>query len=253
MIFFLLQIINNYISLIAIIVNTRIRTYCHILYIISLSTHFYTSLSTINRYTTQPTHHVTSNLSARERNLGLFEEKQGRHCGWRAWLRKDHTDTTDNHKTLRELHGRSDATETCTSITSINHRIDSNTQAHAHTQQVASVSVANRVAKEMGTRTGSFVGYKIRFDNRTTKSTRIVFLTDGVLLRECLRGNLASKYRFVSMIFLYIFCFQSTTHTHTQTNRSYWMRLMNVRYIPIFLSDYSREKSKHHHHQTFEL
>ena len=65
-------------------------------------------------------------------------------------------------------------------------------------RRVASVTVASRVAKEMKTRVGEKVGYKIRFENRTRRSqTKIVFLTDGVLLRECLEGDLSSKYRFV--------------------------------------------------------
>ena len=71
-------------------------------------------------------------------------------------------------------------------------------QAITQPRRVASITVASREAKEMRTRVGDKVGYKIRFENRTRRSeTKIVFLTDGVLLRECLGGDLSSRYRFV--------------------------------------------------------
>ncbi|KAL3695129.1 hypothetical protein R1sor_008780 [Riccia sorocarpa] len=53
-------------------------------------------------------------------------------------------------------------------------------------RRVAAVSVARRVAFEMGVRVGEEVGYSIRFEDRTSSRTVIKYLTDGCLLRECL-------------------------------------------------------------------
>jgi HrpA-like RNA helicase len=51
---------------------------------------------------------------------------------------------------------------------------------------VAAVSVAKRVAEEMGVTLGDEVGYSIRFEDQTSKKTLIKYMTDGVLLRESL-------------------------------------------------------------------
>ncbi|MEY2879841.1 MAG: hypothetical protein RLZZ15_2221, partial [Verrucomicrobiota bacterium] len=51
-------------------------------------------------------------------------------------------------------------------------------------RRVAALSVSRRVAEELGVEWGREVGCKIRFDDRTTRDTRIKFLTDGMLLAE---------------------------------------------------------------------
>eukprot|EP00834_Sanchytrium_tribonematis_P004647 NODE_241_length_11910_cov_1.082381.p1 type:complete len:888 gc:universal NODE_241_length_11910_cov_1.082381:6436-9099(+) len=51
-------------------------------------------------------------------------------------------------------------------------------------RRVACQSLADRVAKEMNVFLGKEVGYTIRFEDRTSHSTRIKFLTDGVILKE---------------------------------------------------------------------
>ncbi len=43
---------------------------------------------------------------------------------------------------------------------------------------------AERIAQEMGCRVGERVGYQVRFENRTTPSTRIILMTEGILLRR---------------------------------------------------------------------
>ena len=53
-------------------------------------------------------------------------------------------------------------------------------------RSVAAMSVATRVAEEMGSKVGHISGYSIRFDDRTSDSTRIKYMTDGMLLREFL-------------------------------------------------------------------
>jgi ATP-dependent RNA helicase DHX8/PRP22 len=53
-------------------------------------------------------------------------------------------------------------------------------------RRIAAISVAKRVAEEAGCRLGEEVGYTIRFEDLTTPQTVIKFMTDGMLLRECL-------------------------------------------------------------------
>lgn len=53
-------------------------------------------------------------------------------------------------------------------------------------RRVAAMSVAARVAQEMNVKLGHEVGYSIRFENCTSKSTVIQYMTDGMLLREIL-------------------------------------------------------------------
>ena len=53
-------------------------------------------------------------------------------------------------------------------------------------RRVAAMSVAARVAQEMNVRLGHEVGYSIRFENCTSKSTVIQYMTDGMLQREIL-------------------------------------------------------------------
>ncbi|KAK7246966.1 hypothetical protein RIF29_41839 [Crotalaria pallida] len=61
-------------------------------------------------------------------------------------------------------------------------------------RRVAAVSVARRVAHELGVQLGEEVGYAIRFEDRTSHNTRIKYLTDGVLLRESLANPELSEY-----------------------------------------------------------
>ncbi|MBI5015061.1 MAG: ATP-dependent RNA helicase HrpA [Deltaproteobacteria bacterium] len=51
-------------------------------------------------------------------------------------------------------------------------------------RRIAAVTVAARVAEELGPAGEGLVGYKIRFADRTRPSTRIKFVTDGMLLAE---------------------------------------------------------------------
>lgn len=51
-------------------------------------------------------------------------------------------------------------------------------------RRVAAMSVAARVAEEMGVHLGNEVGYSIRFEDSTTDKTVVKYMTDGMLLRE---------------------------------------------------------------------
>ena len=66
-------------------------------------------------------------------------------------------------------------------------------------RRVAAITLARRVAEEMGTPIGtsspaSKVGYSVRFDNSTSPNTRIKFLTEGMLLQEMLRDPWLRQY-----------------------------------------------------------
>ncbi|XP_039173088.1 pre-mRNA-splicing factor ATP-dependent RNA helicase DEAH10 [Eucalyptus grandis] len=61
-------------------------------------------------------------------------------------------------------------------------------------RRVAAVTVAKRVAEESGVELGQRVGYSIRFDDMTSGSTRIKYMTDGLLLREALLDPYLSRY-----------------------------------------------------------
>jgi ATP-dependent helicase HrpA len=61
-------------------------------------------------------------------------------------------------------------------------------------RRVAALSLARRVAEEMRSEGTAFVGHKVRFDNRTTRDTRVVFATDGAILAELGSDPLLSRY-----------------------------------------------------------
>eukprot|EP01059_Diplonema_ambulator_P004941 TRINITY_DN14687_c0_g1_i2.p1 TRINITY_DN14687_c0_g1~~TRINITY_DN14687_c0_g1_i2.p1 ORF type:complete len:204 (+),score=38.17 TRINITY_DN14687_c0_g1_i2:51-662(+) len=61
-------------------------------------------------------------------------------------------------------------------------------------RRIAAVTIARRVAEEVGTALGSAVGYAVRFDDTTSPKTRIKYMTDGILLRELLTSKDLSEY-----------------------------------------------------------
>lgn len=61
-------------------------------------------------------------------------------------------------------------------------------------RRVAAMSVAARVADEMGVRLGHEVGYNVRFENKTNEKTVVKYMTDGMLLREFLTDPELSGY-----------------------------------------------------------
>ncbi|KZT08748.1 P-loop containing nucleoside triphosphate hydrolase protein [Laetiporus sulphureus 93-53] len=66
-------------------------------------------------------------------------------------------------------------------------------------RRVAAMSVAKRVAEEVGCRLGQEVGYTIRFEDCTSPETRIKYMTDGMLQRECLIDPDVSAYSVVML------------------------------------------------------
>lgn len=66
-------------------------------------------------------------------------------------------------------------------------------------RRVAAMSVAKRVSEEMGVKLGEEVGYAIRFEDCTSKATKLKFMTDGVLLRETLTRRDLAQYSAIIM------------------------------------------------------
>src|SRR5256885_7748241 len=54
-------------------------------------------------------------------------------------------------------------------------------------RRLATRLLAARVASERSSRLGDEVGYQIRFENVTSKRTRIRFVTEGILLRQLIQ------------------------------------------------------------------
>ncbi|KAF2260815.1 putative Pre-mRNA-splicing factor ATP-dependent RNA helicase PRP43 [Lojkania enalia] len=61
-------------------------------------------------------------------------------------------------------------------------------------RRVAAMSVAQRVAEEMDVELGEEVGYSIRFEDKTSPSTMLKYMTDGMLLREAMHDNNLTRY-----------------------------------------------------------
>ena len=61
-------------------------------------------------------------------------------------------------------------------------------------RRLAARMLADRVAKERGGASGGEVGYRVRFDDKTGKGTRIIFETEGILLRELVSDPYLSAY-----------------------------------------------------------
>ncbi len=60
-------------------------------------------------------------------------------------------------------------------------------------RRIAAVSIAKRIAAELNDDT-DFVGYKIRFSDKTSKNTKIKLMTDGVLLAEANHDKYLMRY-----------------------------------------------------------
>ena len=66
-------------------------------------------------------------------------------------------------------------------------------------RRVAAMSVAKRVSEEVGCRLGQEVGYTIRFEDCTSLETRMQYMTDGMLQRECLIDPLCTIYSVIML------------------------------------------------------
>lgn len=73
----------------------------------------------------------------------------------------------------------------------------SNQIAVTQPRRVAATSLAARVAQEQDCELGTIVGYAVRFDERANASTKIKYLTDGMLVRELMTDPMLKRYSVV--------------------------------------------------------
>ena len=64
-------------------------------------------------------------------------------------------------------------------------------------RRIAAISISQRVAEEMNTKLGDLVGYSVRFKEKMSNKTKIKFVTDGMLVRECILDKQLSKYKYI--------------------------------------------------------
>ena len=65
---------------------------------------------------------------------------------------------------------------------------------HTQPRRIAASSVARRIADELKTTLGEWVGYQVRFQDRSSAMTSIKLMTDGILLAESQRDPLLRRY-----------------------------------------------------------
>src|SRR6195952_1562612 len=65
---------------------------------------------------------------------------------------------------------------------------------HTQPRRIAARSIAERISEELNVELGTVVGYQVRFDDRSTRDTRIKLMTDGVLLAELNRDRELLRY-----------------------------------------------------------
>ncbi len=66
--------------------------------------------------------------------------------------------------------------------------------AHTQPRRIAASSIAKRLAEETGTELGQWVGFKIRFTDRTQHGAQVKLMTDGILLAETQGDPLLKAY-----------------------------------------------------------
>ena len=65
---------------------------------------------------------------------------------------------------------------------------------HTQPRRIAARATASRIAQELKSELGRYVGYKIRFTDKTTSDAYIKLMTDGILLAETQHDPLLRQY-----------------------------------------------------------
>ena len=68
---------------------------------------------------------------------------------------------------------------------------------HTQPRRLAARAVASRIAEELNLPLGQGVGYQVRFSDKTSASTHIKLMTDGILLAEIQQDRLLKKYQVI--------------------------------------------------------
>jgi ATP-dependent helicase HrpA len=68
---------------------------------------------------------------------------------------------------------------------------------HTQPRRLAAVSVADRIAEELGVQVGQGVGYQVRFNEKVGPSTFLKLMTDGILLAEIQQDRFLNRYEVI--------------------------------------------------------
>src|ERR1700728_3333996 len=66
--------------------------------------------------------------------------------------------------------------------------------AHTQPRRLAARALASRLAEELGQSLGRSVGFRVRFADQVSEATRLVLMTDGLLLAELASDPLLRRY-----------------------------------------------------------
>ena len=69
-------------------------------------------------------------------------------------------------------------------------------------RRIACIALANRVSFETLNEFGSEIGYQIRFEKNKSDKTRVLFLTEGLLLRQISSDSSLSGYNVIVSWFI---------------------------------------------------
>lgn len=64
-------------------------------------------------------------------------------------------------------------------------------------RRVAAMSLALRVASEFKSAVGELVGYNVRFNRKLSRGSKIVFQTDGMLIKEQINDVQLNRYNII--------------------------------------------------------
>ena len=70
----------------------------------------------------------------------------------------------------------------------------SGTIGHTQPRRIAARGVAARISQQLGSAQGTDIGFKIRFDDKTSQSTYVKLMTDGILLAETQSDRFLDQY-----------------------------------------------------------
>ncbi len=65
---------------------------------------------------------------------------------------------------------------------------------HTQPRRIAARAMADRIAEELATQVGAYVGYKVRFNDQVSESCYIKLMTDGILLTEIQQDRFLNQY-----------------------------------------------------------
>ena len=65
---------------------------------------------------------------------------------------------------------------------------------HTQPRRLAARSVASRIAEELECELGSYVGYKVRFNDKVSERSQVKLMTDGILLAEIQNDRYLNQY-----------------------------------------------------------